>query len=63
MTTPIVRISSDGTLGALIDDPTVYENLAQFLEGARRSYLLRSLIRSTISGGAAGAGPDGAKPR
>jgi phospholipid/cholesterol/gamma-HCH transport system substrate-binding protein len=41
----------DGTLGALIEDPTVYENLSLFLEGARRSYLLRSLIRSSIGAG------------
>jgi phospholipid/cholesterol/gamma-HCH transport system substrate-binding protein len=40
--------SGDGTVGALIEDPTVYEGLVQFLEGARRSFLLRSLIRSTI---------------
>ncbi len=43
--------AGDGTLGALLEDPTVYENLAQFLEGARRSLLLRALIRSTISAG------------
>ena len=53
--------SGDGTLGALIEDPTVYENLAQFLDGAQRSWLLRTLIRSTLDAGrAAGAGkPDG----
>jgi phospholipid/cholesterol/gamma-HCH transport system substrate-binding protein len=45
--------SGDGTLGALLDDPTVYEKLVQFLEGSRRSFLLRSLIRSTIGGGGA----------
>ena len=44
--------AGEGTLGALLEDPTVYENLAQFLEGAQRSLLLRALIRSTI-----GAGP------
>jgi len=49
-----------GTVGALLEDPTVYENLVQFLEGARRSYLLRSLIRSTIeSGSQAGSGASG----
>jgi phospholipid/cholesterol/gamma-HCH transport system substrate-binding protein len=49
--------AGEGTVGALLSDPTVYENLVQFLEGARRSFLLRSLIRSTIpSGGAAGKG-------
>jgi phospholipid/cholesterol/gamma-HCH transport system substrate-binding protein len=53
--------SGEGTVGALIEDPTVYENMVQFLEGARRSYLLRSLIRSTIGAGA-GSG-DGARPR
>jgi len=46
--------TGEGTMGALLADPTVYENLVQFLEGARRSFLLRSLIRSTIPPG----GPD-----
>jgi phospholipid/cholesterol/gamma-HCH transport system substrate-binding protein len=36
----------DGTLGALLDDPTVYEDLSALLRGANRSLLLRSLIRS-----------------
>ena len=44
--------AGEGTVGALLSDPTVYENLVQFLEGARRSFLLRSLIRSTIQPGA-----------
>jgi phospholipid/cholesterol/gamma-HCH transport system substrate-binding protein len=45
----------EGTLGALLDDPTLYEDLSRLLRGAERSALLRSLIRSTIdSGGAAG---------
>jgi phospholipid/cholesterol/gamma-HCH transport system substrate-binding protein len=44
----------EGTVGALLEDPTVYENLVQFLEGARRSFLLRTLIRSTIDAGSAG---------
>jgi phospholipid/cholesterol/gamma-HCH transport system substrate-binding protein len=52
--------SGDGTVGALLEDPTVYENLVQFLEGARRSYLLRALIRSTIEG--AGGGKAAARP-
>ncbi len=53
--------SGDGTLGALIEDPTVYENLVQFLDGAQRSFLLRTLIRSTLDAGRpAGSGrPDG----
>lgn len=49
--------TGEGTVGALLEDPTVYENLVQFLEGARRSFLLRSLIRSTIDSGTAGSSP------
>ncbi|HEX2501530.1 MAG TPA: MlaD family protein [Methylomirabilota bacterium] len=41
----------EGTLGGLIQDPTVYENLAAFLEGAQRSVLLRALIRAAIGRG------------
>lgn len=49
----------EGTLGGLIQDPTVYENLAAFLEGAQRSLLLRTLIRAAIGRGtpATGAAP------
>ena len=47
--------AGEGTVGALMEDPTVYENLVQFLEGARRSFLLRTLIRSTIDAGGAGS--------
>ena len=42
----------EGTIGALLEDPTVYENLVQVLDGAKRSYLLRALIRSSIGAGA-----------
>lgn len=35
----------EGTIGALIVDPTIYERLVNILEGAQRSFLLRSLIR------------------
>jgi phospholipid/cholesterol/gamma-HCH transport system substrate-binding protein len=47
--------AGEGTLGGLIQDPTVYENLAAFLEGAQRSLLLRALIRSAIGSGAGGS--------
>jgi phospholipid/cholesterol/gamma-HCH transport system substrate-binding protein len=47
----------EGTLGGLIQDPTVYENLAAFLEGAQRSLLLRALIRAAIGRGAPAVGP------
>jgi phospholipid/cholesterol/gamma-HCH transport system substrate-binding protein len=43
--------AGEGTLGGLIQDPTVYENLAAFLEGAQRSLLLRTLIRAAIGRG------------
>jgi phospholipid/cholesterol/gamma-HCH transport system substrate-binding protein len=39
--------AGEGTVGGLLADPTVYENLAAFLEGAQRSVLLRALIRAT----------------
>jgi phospholipid/cholesterol/gamma-HCH transport system substrate-binding protein len=45
--------AGEGTLGGLAQDPTVYENLAAFLEGAQRSLLLRALIRSAIGKGTA----------
>ena len=35
----------EGTIGALIADPSLYERLVRILEGAQRSFLLRSLIR------------------
>ena len=44
----------EGTLGALIIDPTVYENLAKLLGGADRSFILRSLIRKSIEKGKEG---------
>jgi phospholipid/cholesterol/gamma-HCH transport system substrate-binding protein len=47
--------AGEGTVGGLLEDPTVYENLVQFLEGARRSFLLRTLIRSTINSGSTGS--------
>jgi phospholipid/cholesterol/gamma-HCH transport system substrate-binding protein len=43
--------AGQGTLGALLEDATVYENLAQFLQGANRSFLLRALMRSALGGG------------
>ena len=57
--------AGEGTVGALLEDPTVYENLVQFLEGSRRSFLLRSLIRSTIDAGRDGASTNaaGSAPR
>jgi len=42
----------EGTIGALLEDPTVYEDLSALLRGANRSLILRSLIRSTREDGA-----------
>ena len=41
----------EGTLGALIADPTVYERLVSILDGAQRSFLLRGLLRGLGGGG------------
>ncbi|MCI0656136.1 MAG: hypothetical protein L0170_03595, partial [Acidobacteria bacterium] len=41
----------EGTVGALLVDPTVYENLTALLEGARRSWILRWVIRGTLESG------------
>jgi phospholipid/cholesterol/gamma-HCH transport system substrate-binding protein len=46
--TVVARLrQGEGTLGALLEDPTVYEDLSALLRGANRSLILRSLIRST----------------
>lgn len=52
----------EGTLGALIADPTIYERLAAILDGARRSFLLRGLLRGLGSGADGGkAAPESGK--
>jgi phospholipid/cholesterol/gamma-HCH transport system substrate-binding protein len=43
-----------GTIGGFIKDPTLYENLTSLLEGARRSWILRTVIQSTVNKGQAG---------
>jgi phospholipid/cholesterol/gamma-HCH transport system substrate-binding protein len=40
-----------GTVGGFIKDPTLYENLTALLEGARRSWILRTVIQSTVNKG------------
>jgi len=44
----------EGTLGALLADPTIYDDLAALLEGAERSRLVRWGIRHTIDSGRQG---------
>jgi len=39
----------DGTLGALVNDPTLHEDLRILLGGAKRSKILRYLVREAIS--------------
>ena len=40
--------SGEGTLGALLVDSQLYDNLIEVTDGAKRSFLLREAIRSTI---------------
>ncbi|MCB0330476.1 MAG: MCE family protein [Bdellovibrionales bacterium] len=46
-TTSLARGS--GTLGALLMDPTLYDNFVEVTDDAKRSFLLRSAIRSTLN--------------
>ncbi len=41
--------SGKGTLGALLIDPQLYDNLVEITDGARRSFLLRQAIRSSLN--------------
>lgn len=43
--------AGEGTLGALINDPTVYEDLKAMLGGAKRSNILKYFMRSFIESG------------
>jgi phospholipid/cholesterol/gamma-HCH transport system substrate-binding protein len=38
----------EGTLGGIVNDPTVYEDLKVILGGAKRSTIIKGLIRYTI---------------
>lgn len=41
--------SGEGTLGAVINDPTVYEDLKEILGNIKRNRILRELVRLSIS--------------
>ena len=43
-----------GSVGGFIKDPTLYENLTALLDGARRSWILRTVIQSTVNKGQEG---------
>ena len=51
----------EGTVGALLADPTIYERLVSILDGAQRSFLLRSLIRGLGDGKGTTSKDDGAR--
>ncbi|NBT58027.1 hypothetical protein EBT16_04505, partial [bacterium] len=40
--------SGDGTLGSLVNDPTVYEDVKSVLGGAKRSSILKYFMRQFI---------------
>lgn len=41
-------VNGTGTLGALILDPQLYDNLVEVTDGAKRSFILRQAIRSSL---------------
>jgi phospholipid/cholesterol/gamma-HCH transport system substrate-binding protein len=43
--------NGDGTLGALVNDPTVYEDIKNVLGGAKRSSVLKYFMNSFIESG------------
>jgi phospholipid/cholesterol/gamma-HCH transport system substrate-binding protein len=51
----------EGTLGGIINDPTVYEDLKVILGGAKRSTIIKALIRYTIKKKKAEQGEEPAK--
>jgi hypothetical protein len=47
-TTSDALATGTGTLGALILDPQLYDNLVEVTDGAKRSFILRQAIRSSL---------------
>ena len=43
--------NGEGTIGALLVDPSLYENLVQITDGANRSFILRQAIRTALKDG------------
>jgi len=41
--------AGEGTLGAMINDPTIYEDLRTIVGNVKRSWILRTLVRAAIS--------------
>jgi phospholipid/cholesterol/gamma-HCH transport system substrate-binding protein len=44
-------VQGTGTLGALLVDPKLYDNLVEVTDGAKRSFILRQAIRSSLRQG------------
>ena len=40
--------AGDGTLGLLVNDPSLYEDLTTLLGGAQRSLVIRSMVRMAV---------------
>jgi phospholipid/cholesterol/gamma-HCH transport system substrate-binding protein len=51
----------EGTLGGIVNDPTVYEDLKVILGGAKRSTIIKALVRYTIKQKKAEQGEEPAK--
>jgi phospholipid/cholesterol/gamma-HCH transport system substrate-binding protein len=49
----------NGTLGALLMDSSLYDNVVEVTDGAKRSFLLRQAIRATLGGAPVKAQPGG----
>jgi phospholipid/cholesterol/gamma-HCH transport system substrate-binding protein len=45
--------SGEGTLGALVNDPSVYDDLRTILGNVKRNFILRELVRITLTNGGA----------
>ena len=43
--------SGEGTLGALVNDPSVYDDLRTILGNIKRNYILKELVRMTLTNG------------
>ncbi len=50
--------NGEGTLGALVNDPTVYEDLKALMGGAKRSKLLKAIVGNTLRKGKTAADED-----
>lgn len=42
--------NGEGTIGALLVDPQLYENLVEITDGAKRSFILKQAVRASLEG-------------